>query len=43
MCYLGWKSVPNVGKLCMVLDDDFGLGQINPTFWEREVRLDGYG
>lgn len=43
MCYLGYKSVPSIGRLCMVMDDDFSTGNIDPTNWMHEVRVDGYG
>ncbi|KAJ9094261.1 hypothetical protein QFC21_006087 [Naganishia friedmannii] len=42
ICYDGVRSVPSVGKLCQVLDDDFSNG-FNTDTWSREVRLDGYG
>lgn len=41
MCYDGYRSVPNLGKICSVLDDDFNT--LDTNTWQREVRLDGYG
>ncbi|EIW67677.1 hypothetical protein TREMEDRAFT_33305, partial [Tremella mesenterica DSM 1558] len=41
LCWDGYASVPSVGKLCLVLNDDFSNG-IDPSLWTHEVRLDGY-
>ncbi|KAK4685148.1 protection of telomeres protein 1, partial [Tremellales sp. Uapishka_1] len=41
ICWDGYNSVPNLGKICSVLNDDFSNG-IDPNTWTREVRLDGY-
>ncbi len=38
----GWLSIPQTGKLCLVMDDDFSNG-IDPAHWTHEVRLDGFG
>ncbi|WVQ83051.1 hypothetical protein IAT38_005189 [Cryptococcus sp. DSM 104549] len=43
ICWDGYRSIPSLGKICSVLDDDFSSGEINPDNWEHEVRLDGYG
>ncbi|KAL0255819.1 hypothetical protein I308_100628 [Cryptococcus tetragattii IND107] len=43
ICWDGYRSVPKLGRICYVLDDDFSSGVINPDIWEHEVRLDGYG
>ncbi|OCF35123.1 hypothetical protein I317_01835 [Kwoniella heveanensis CBS 569] len=43
ICYDGYASVPKLGKVCSVLNDDFSSGTIDPNIWQREVRLDGYG
>ncbi|KIR68677.1 hypothetical protein I314_01100 [Cryptococcus bacillisporus CA1873] len=43
ICWDGYRSVPKLGRICSVLDDDFSNGVINPDIWEHEVRLDGYG
>ncbi|RSH92499.1 hypothetical protein EHS25_008915 [Saitozyma podzolica] len=42
ICYFGYASVPQLGKVCLVMDDDFSNG-IDTTYWSHEVRLDGYG
>ena len=41
MCYNGYAAVPNLGKICEVLTDDFNT--LDTNTWQREVRLDGYG
>lgn len=41
MCYNGYASVPNLGKTCLELDDNFNT--LDTNTWTREVRLDGYG
>lgn len=41
VCYDGYASIPNLGKTCLVLDDDFST--FNKDVWQHEVRVDGYG
>lgn len=41
MCYNGYAAVPNLGKICERLNDDFDT--LDTNTWQREVRLDGYG
>ncbi|WWD18620.1 hypothetical protein CI109_103073 [Kwoniella shandongensis] len=43
ICWDGYRSVPSLGKVCSVLEDDFSSGSISPDRWQHEVRLDGYG
>ncbi|WVQ96527.1 hypothetical protein IAU59_003632 [Kwoniella sp. CBS 9459] len=43
ICYDGYASVPKLGTVRSVLDEDFSSGTIDPNVWQREVRLDGYG
>ncbi|WVR06512.1 hypothetical protein IAU60_003543 [Kwoniella sp. DSM 27419] len=43
ICYDGYASVPKLGKVCPVLNDDFSSGSIDSSKWQHEVRLDGYG
>lgn len=40
VCYDGYRAVPQLGKTCLVLEDNFDT--LNLDTWQREVRLDGY-
>jgi hypothetical protein len=42
VCYFGYASVQQLGKVCLVMEDTFDNG-INSDFWSHEVRLDGFG
>ena len=42
-CYTGWRSVPLVGKLCLVMEDDFNGDSLDTSVWMTEVDLGGYG
>ena len=42
-CYTGWRSVPLVGKLCLVMEDDFNGNSLDTSVWMPEVDLGGYG
>jgi len=42
-CYTGWHSVPTVGKLCLVMEDDFNGNTLDNSVWMHEVDLGGYG
>ena len=42
-CYTGWRSVSMVGKLCLVLEDDFSGDDLDTSVWMREVDLGGFG
>lgn len=42
VCYFGYASVQQLGKVCLVMEDTFDNG-INSAFWSHEVRLDGFG
>ena len=42
-CYTGWRSVPLVGKLCLVMEDDFNSNSLDTGVWTLEVDLGGYG
>lgn len=41
VCYDGYRSVPNLGSTCLLLNDNFDT--LDTKIWQREVRLDGYG
>ena len=43
VCFLGYRSIPNVGNLCLVMQDDFTSSTLDSKFWTHEVRVDGYG
>ncbi len=42
-CYSGWRSVPLVGKLCLVMEDEFNGNDVDSSVWMHEVDLGGYG
>lgn len=42
MCWDGYRSVPNLGKICPILSEDWSKG-IDTSIWTQEVRTDGYG
>jgi hypothetical protein len=42
-CYTGWRSVPLLGKLCLVMEDDFNSDSLDTNNWMFEVDLGGYG
>ncbi|KAI0267999.1 concanavalin A-like lectin/glucanase [Russula aff. rugulosa BPL654] len=42
-CYFGYRSVPLVGKLCLVMEDDFNNDSLDTDVWMYEVDLGGYG
>lgn len=41
-CYFGWKQVPRVGNLCLIMQDDFDTFDTTNT-WTREVDMGGFG
>lgn len=40
-CYFGWKSVPRLGNLCQVMEDDFET--LNQDIWSYDIDLGGFG
>ncbi|KZT63256.1 glycoside hydrolase family 16 protein [Daedalea quercina L-15889] len=40
-CYFGWKDVPRVGNLCLIMQDDFST--LDQNIWTREVEMGGFG
>jgi hypothetical protein len=42
-CYTGWRSVHLVGKLCLVMEDNFNGNDLDTSVWMHEVDLGGYG
>jgi len=42
LCYFGWKDVPRVGNLCLVMEDNFDSFDTQFT-WEHEVDMSGFG
>lgn len=41
--YLGLKSVPKLGNICLVLDEQFDGPGLDTSIWTREVGVDGFG
>ncbi|EJD37768.1 concanavalin A-like lectin/glucanase [Auricularia subglabra TFB-10046 SS5] len=41
--YFGVKSVPRLGNVCLVLDEQFAGNTLDPKVWTREVGVDGWG
>ncbi|KZV89657.1 concanavalin A-like lectin/glucanase [Exidia glandulosa HHB12029] len=41
--YFGLKSVPKLGKVCLVLDEQFDGTSLDTSIWVREVGVDGWG
>lgn len=42
LCYFGWKDVPRVGNLCLIMEDNFDKFD-NSYTWTREVDMGGFG
>jgi hypothetical protein len=42
-CYTGWRSVSTIGRLCLVMEDDFNGNSLDTSVWLHEVDLGGYG
>jgi hypothetical protein len=42
-CFTGWRSVSSVGKLCLVMEDEFNGNSLDTNVWMHEVDLGGYG
>ena len=42
-CYTRWHSVSSVGKLCLVMQDEFHGNDLDTSVWMHEVDLGGYG
>ncbi|KAH9927697.1 concanavalin A-like lectin/glucanase domain-containing protein [Fomitopsis serialis] len=41
-CYFGWRNVPRVGNLCLIMEDDFNTFDLQNT-WTRDVEMGGFG
>lgn len=41
-CYFGWKDVPRIGNLCLVMEDNFDTFDTQYT-WTQEVDMGGFG
>ncbi|KAL0953495.1 hypothetical protein HGRIS_004723 [Hohenbuehelia grisea] len=41
LCYFDLKALPDVGKLCLVMEDHFDT--LDTSVWQHEVQLDGFG
>ncbi|WVQ73286.1 hypothetical protein IAR50_002854 [Cryptococcus sp. DSM 104548] len=42
ICWDGYRSVPRLGNVCSILNEDWSNG-IDSSIWQHEVRTDGYG
>ncbi|ODO09972.1 hypothetical protein I350_02196 [Cryptococcus amylolentus CBS 6273] len=42
ICWDGYRSVPKLGTVCSILNEDWSNG-IDSSIWQHEVRTDGYG
>ena len=42
LCYFGWRNVPRVGNLCLVMEDNFDTFDTQHT-WQHEVDMGGFG
>jgi len=42
LIYFGAKGVPNVGNVCLILDEQWENG-LDSSIWTREVNMDGFG
>ena len=40
-CYFGWQSVPRLGNLCQVMEDEFET--LNTDIWSHDIDLGGFG
>jgi hypothetical protein len=40
-CFFGWRNVPRLGNLCLVMEDEFDT--LNLDIWSRDVDLGGFG
>lgn len=40
-CYFGWRSVPRLGNLCQVMQEDFET--LNQDIWSHDIDLGGFG
>ncbi|KAI0033592.1 glycoside hydrolase family 16 protein [Vararia minispora EC-137] len=42
-CYFDWRVVQLLGRVCLVLDENFDGPGLNPDVWQHEVDLGGFG
>ena len=42
LCYFGWRNVPRIGNLCLVMEDNFDTFDTQNT-WQHEVNMGGFG
>ncbi|GBE85656.1 glycoside hydrolase family 16 protein [Sparassis crispa] len=40
-CYFGWKDIPRLGNICLVMEDDFN--SLDTNVWYHEVDMGGFG
>jgi len=40
-CFFGWRSVPRLGNLCQVMEEEFET--LNTDIWSHDIDLGGFG
>ncbi|EPS96752.1 hypothetical protein FOMPIDRAFT_57748 [Fomitopsis schrenkii] len=40
-CHFGWKDVPRIGNVCLIMEDDFNT--LDKTIWTHDVEMGGFG
>jgi hypothetical protein len=40
-CFFGWQSVPRLGNLCQVMEENFET--LNKDIWSHDIDLGGFG
>ena len=40
-CFFGWRSVPRLGNLCQVMEEEFET--LNKDIWSHDIDLGGFG
>ena len=40
-CYFGWRDVPRIGNLCLIMEDDFNT--LDKNIWTHDVEMGGFG
>ena len=39
----GYRSTPNIGKLCMVMEDKFTGTELDSSKWQHDIQIGGFG
>ena len=43
LVFMGYRTLPRPGNLCLVLDEEFGGSVLDESVWTREVTMSGFG